>query len=69
MNTDQCLKETQWNGCCCVCALHFPLHSNPCVDGKPMSNKIGYICMCFDEQRKAEVAREHGYCEMFTKIN
>ena len=43
-NNNQCQK-LNWGNCCCECKYHYAVYSHPCVDGKPMSNLYGYVCI------------------------
>jgi hypothetical protein len=52
--------------CCCTCKHRFTLCGHPWVDGKNMSDVVGYACgifWMFDGQRRFVMNQEHGVCE------
>lgn len=57
--------------CCCKCKFQKPLYSHPSVDGKPMSNQLGFVCTVFSHMEGDEIVLmlEHGECEMFLSKN
>jgi hypothetical protein len=51
--------------CCCNCVSHKGLHSHPWVDKKPMSHKIGWVCVTDGlSPRIATISNRHGLCEL-----
>lgn len=74
-------KETCWKSwsgsgrpegdgkCCCNCSNHIKVYSHPWVDGKPMSNQIGWVCAnTFFGKKQAILCKKHGLCEMYQKM-
>lgn len=60
--------------CCCNCRYLYPFYSHPWVDGKSISNQVGWLCLGLWEDSKRsenppsikgpELSREHGLCEL-----
>ena len=69
MSEKECIGiYEQWpNQCCCKCKFHHSLFSHPWVDGKPMNNQVGWICLMPEFEGKAILSKEHGMCELFTR--
>ena len=67
METNSQCQKSNWGNCCCECKYHYVIYSHPCVDGKPMSNFYGYVCIPTEFNGKGVVSNKHGYCEMFEK--
>jgi hypothetical protein len=66
---DKCWKPEWKDKCCCNCVESIPLHSHPWVDGKPLSHKIGYVCLLFYHMEggsQAVISDGHGLCECHT---
>jgi len=61
------LKDPKWKQCCCACQYQLPLYSHPCVDGKSVTHKMGYICLYPEYDRKAILTNKHGLCECYEK--
>lgn len=61
------MKKCNHKKCCCKCAHHYPLHSHPCVDGKPMSKKDGFVCSGLAYEGRMIKMNAHGECELFEK--
>jgi hypothetical protein len=55
------------NQCCCNCKNLLSLRSHPWVDGKPCSNKLGYVCLAFADDDQVIISNEHGMCELWTQ--
>ncbi len=56
------------NNTCKECIYHCQLMSHPWVDGKRMSNCIGWCCIYFMKERKVIMSNEKSIgCEMFEK--
>lgn len=66
-NSKCCLSE--YRECCCKCDFLYELCSHPFVDGKPITNHLGWVCivMCVLDNGSAILSDGHGLCEMFTK--
>lgn len=69
-NMECCLVE--WKGCCCQCRWRLTDYSHPSTNGKPMTEKRGYICIAFTQMEGMDMAHsewpEHGMCELFTEL-
>ena len=68
MKTNNQCQKLIWHGCCCECKYHYAVYSHPCVDGKPMSNHFGYVCIPPEFYCKGVISNEHGFCENFKNI-
>lgn len=52
--------------CCCTCRHRFTLCGHPWVDGKTMSDIVGYACgifWFFDGEKHLVMNQGHGVCE------
>ena len=67
----QCLKETDWKGCCCDCKYQHKVYKHPCNQNEfskgSITELMGYICMLFDNGG-IFFEQEHSFCEGYEKI-
>lgn len=63
---DECLKDTKWNGCCCICEHQVKLAPFPRTEGP-----TGWACLILfllENNRRVFASNiEHGMCEMFKR--
>lgn len=65
-------QKNEYNICecenCYNCKFQAKLYSHPCVDQKPMSNFLNYVCTVFLKESGSIVLNSNkSLCEMFTR--
>jgi hypothetical protein len=69
---DNCLKESDWKGCCCNCKHQVIIYKHPSnrddyVNGSIM-DQLGYLCHIEGDGNRAIFSdRKHSFCEAYEK--